>query len=150
VASAIDLVNLPTEDILERVSLDSFVPRAISLLCAWMSEALDGAINPELKLTHFKVCTRLGVPDSILVDLLNTLRFSPNLQVLVLEGLALRDIGPEIIDLITVSCPNMLGLTLVRRHNEWQHETKLAAWPHTSGEYASHFIAFSRLRFFTW
>jgi hypothetical protein len=151
--------NLPAEDILERatpfktlerLSLDNFDPRAILVLCAWMIEALGNVANPELKLTHFKVHTRLGVPDPMLVNLLDTFRFSPNLQILVLEGLALTDVGPEIIDLIAETCPNLRGLTLIRRHNERQLETELAAWPHTSWEYASHFNAFSRLRFFSW
>jgi hypothetical protein len=158
-SSANNRTNLPAEDILgqgtpfktlERLTLDAFVPHAVSLLCAWMMEDLQSATHPELKLTHLKVHTPLGLPDFILIGLLNTLRFSPNLRILVLEGLALTDVGPDIIDLIAETCPNLLGLTLVRRHNERQIETKLAAWPHTSAEYASHFIAFSRLRFFSW
>jgi hypothetical protein len=154
-----DLENLPVEGVLdrimpfkklERLSLDNLDPHVVSLFSAWMLDALEGAVNPELKLTHFKMHTRLGVPDSILIDLLSTLRFAPNLQVLVLEGLALTNLGPEVIDLVAAACPDLLGLTLVRRHNERQLETKLAAWPHTSGEYASRFVAFSRLRYFSW
>jgi hypothetical protein len=155
----IKAANLPAEDILERampfmtverLCLDDFVSGAALDLCAWMIEAVGNVANPELKLTHFKAHTGLGLPDLMLINLLNTLRFSPNLQVLVLEGLALTDVGPEIIDLIAETCPNLLGLTLVRRHNERQLENELAAWPHTSWEYASHFNSFSRLRFFSW
>jgi hypothetical protein len=156
---AVNMQNLPAEGILERTTpfktlerfaLDNFVPHAISLLNDWMVETLESTVIFELKLTHFKVHIRMGVPDSMLNDLLNTLRFAPNLQILVLEGLALTDLGPEVIDLIAGACPNLLGLTLVRRHNERQLETKLAPWPHTSGEYASHFVAFSRLLYFSW
>jgi hypothetical protein len=86
--------------------------------------------------------------DTVVFDLLNALRWSPNMQVLVLEGL--RDAGLELIDRISQACPNLFGLTLIRRHNNRQSETKLASWPHASYEYASHFTSFTQLNHFGW
>jgi hypothetical protein len=148
---------LPAHDILdrlnpfktlERVSLSNFDPNDMLVLSAWIVKASENVAIPDLKLTHFKVHTRLGIANSALSDLLRALRLSPNLQVLVLEGLAGG--GLDIIDSIAEACPNLLGLTLIRRHNDRQTSTKLALWPHTSAEYASRFPAFSRLRYFAW
>jgi hypothetical protein len=128
---------------LERVFLDHFDPDDISALSVWMSEA-----SGSLRLTHFKIHTRWGMDDTVVFDLLNALRWSPNMQVLVLEGL--RDAGLELIDRISQACPNLFGLTLIRRHNNRQSETKLASWPHASYEYASHFTSFTQLNHFGW
>jgi hypothetical protein len=73
---------------------------------------------------------------------------APNLEVLVLEGLESGSL--DLITLIATTCSNLLGLTLIRRHNIRQRKTKLASWPHTLAEYASRFSSFVRLRYFAW
>jgi hypothetical protein len=133
---------------LERVSLDRFNPDDISLLATWISEARDDNPNLRLKLTHFKLHTEYGMSEFAVHRLLAALRWAPNMQVLVLEGLA--EANPEFVDHIAHACPDLLHLTLIRRHNSRQTKTKLASWSHTSSEYACHFSAFTRLRHFGW
>jgi hypothetical protein len=100
-----------------------------------------------MHLTHFKLYARHGVPDSIILDVLNALRSAP-LEVLVLEGIAQGSLAT--VDRIAEHFPNLLGLTLMRREDERQHENKLATLPHFSWQYASRFSAFRRLQHFGW
>jgi len=87
---------------LERLHLDHFDPDDIPALCMWMCEASENNFNPGLKLTHFKICTRWGMDGTAVFNLLSALQWSPNMQVLVLEGL--RDAELELIDRIAQIC----------------------------------------------
>src|SRR6202042_1052661 len=88
---------------LERVWVSNFYHGDISALSVWMTEASGNSFSPGLKLTHFKIHTPWGMDDTAVLDLLSALRWSPNMQVLVLEGL--RDAELELIDRIAHACP---------------------------------------------
>jgi hypothetical protein len=133
---------------LKYFSLERSNPAFISSLSNHLLEGSQNASAPYRNLTHFKIQTGFGIADAELSELLDGLRLAPNLQVLILEGLL--DVGLGIIDYIAEACPNLLGLTLIRRHNERQHETKLTKWPHPSADYASRLSSFSKLRYFAW
>jgi hypothetical protein len=115
---------------LQRASFDNFQPDDIPLLASWMSQAAASTTPPNLKLTHFKIRTPNGTEDSLIINLLHCLRLSPKLRILVLDGL--QDGSLNLIDSIAEACPNICGLTLMRRHNVRQIESNLASWPHTS------------------
>ncbi|KAF8999420.1 hypothetical protein BDQ17DRAFT_1360991 [Cyathus striatus] len=100
-----------------------------------------------LKLTHLKISAVTGLDDRFLFQLLDALESAP-LQILVLDGI--KEGSFELFDRIAAKCPNLMGLTVFRRENTRQRQTKLATWPHASYEYASHFSAFQCLRHFSW
>lgn len=138
---------------LERVCLHRFNPEHVVTLCEWMTQAASigpgSTTSPMLKITHFKLHTARGTPDSSIIQLLGVLQFCPDLVTLVLDGL--RDAELALIDHIGQACPNILGLTLIRRHNDRQTESRtFALWPYTSGQYGSRFGVFTRLRYFCW
>lgn len=133
---------------LERVFLGHFHPDDVSALSMWMNEVSGNSFNTGLKLTHFKIQTRWGMNNADVFNLLDALQWSPNMRVLVLEGL--EDAKLELIDRVAHACPNLHGLTLIRRQSDRQNETKLASWPHPSYEYASRFTAFTQLKHFGW
>jgi hypothetical protein len=128
---------------MQRLSLSSIHDASIPLLPNVLASQPGGLMH----LTHFKLYARHGVPDSIILDVLDALRSAP-LEVLVLEGIAQGSLAT--IDRIAEHFPNLLGLTLVRREDERPHENKLATLPHFSWEYASRFSAFKRLEYFGW
>ena len=128
---------------MQRLSLSSIHNASTPLLPNMLASQPGGLIH----LTHFKLYARDGVPDTVILDMLYTLRIAP-LEVLVLEGIAQGSLA--IIDHISRDFPNLLGLTLIRREDEHQHENKQATWPHFSWEYASLFSTFNRLRHFAW
>lgn len=153
---------MPTNDIqerinpfktLERLSLHELDLEAISFFGAWMLAASRQRMysNPSLNLTHFHCQTHAWqrMDDLAVFDLLEALRLSPNLQVLVLRGLACA--GLEVIGRIADACPNLSGLTLISNYdNEGLDNNHGDSWPHTSSEYASRFSAFSSLHYFCW
>jgi hypothetical protein len=133
---------------LEYFALERTHPNFISSLSNHLLEASQNGPAPFANLTHFKVQISFGITDAELFHLLDGLRSAPNLQVLVLEGLLDADLA--IIDYIAEACPNLLGLTIIRRENDRQHETKFIKWPHPSADYALRFSSFSKLRYFAW
>jgi hypothetical protein len=133
---------------LERIFLHNFDLQDIPLLSGWILEASEVTPGASLKLTHFKMHSRWGMTDLEIFEILDALQLSPCMQILALEGL--RDCDLSLIDHIAHTCPNLTALTLIRRHNDRQSETKLAPWPHASWEYAPHFAAFTQLPHFGW
>jgi len=130
---------------LERVYFCYFNDLHVAEFSTWLREA--ATVGPGLRLTHFKLHTERGLNDLEVFQLLDALRLAP-LEVLALDGLQFGDV--ELIDLIAEIFPNLLGLTLVLRHNYRQTATKLSAWPHPSWEYAPHIASFNRLCHFGW
>ncbi|TFK31710.1 hypothetical protein BDQ12DRAFT_693650, partial [Crucibulum laeve] len=129
---------------LERLSLENIDASEIEAFSEWI-RLIRSAYG--LNLTHFKLHAAWGIPDTDIIGLLQALEGAP-LQLLVLEGLSNAEF--PVLDSIANLFPELLGLTLVRRHNDYQYENKLAVWPHASWEYASHFQQFTKLRHFCW
>ncbi|KAK1224034.1 hypothetical protein PQX77_013095 [Marasmius sp. AFHP31] len=103
-------------------------------------------------LTHLKLRTYHPVPDHLALPLLDALGSAP-LVVLVLEGLQQGSL--TLLERIVQLFPDLVGLTLTREDTRMQREqltTRITAavWPHQSGEYASRFQGFRRLRYFGW
>ncbi|KAJ3505370.1 hypothetical protein NLJ89_g7455 [Agrocybe chaxingu] len=128
-------------DNLERVLLDNVDPSDLIGFTRWL------ITSPPSLLTHFKLHMDWAIPDVEVLAVLSALRPTP-LEILVLEGLAQAEF--DVFQAIGQWFPELIALTLVRRHNRNQHQNKLALWPHSSWEYAKYLEGFKRLRHFCW
>ncbi|KAL0572502.1 hypothetical protein V5O48_009467 [Marasmius crinis-equi] len=130
---------------LRRLSL-AVVWACVPALTTWIQSSLlrTGA---SCTLTHFKLRTDRSAPDEYIIPLLESLQSAP-LEVLVLDGI--REGSLELIRRIVQLFPDLIGLTLIRRENRSQRESKLASWPYQSWEYALELRGFRQLRYFGW
>ncbi|KAF8999421.1 hypothetical protein BDQ17DRAFT_1360993 [Cyathus striatus] len=129
---------------LEKLNVGPISNAGVLDLTRWIE--LNSAEAP-LTLTHLKMSAATGLEERFIFQLVDALESAP-LQVLVLEGI--KEGSFELFDRIAAKCPHLLGLTVIRRENVLQKDTKLATWPHASYEYAPHFSAFQRLEHFSW
>ncbi|KAF8999439.1 hypothetical protein BDQ17DRAFT_1361021 [Cyathus striatus] len=129
---------------LENLFIGHIDDEGVTELARWIE--LNSAEAP-LKLTHLKITATFGLDDGPMFALIDALETAP-LEVLVIDGI--KEGSFELFNRIAAKCPQLLGLTVIRRENILQKEAKLATWPHASFEYAPHFSAFQRLEHFSW
>ncbi|KAL0567372.1 hypothetical protein V5O48_014620 [Marasmius crinis-equi] len=130
---------------LRRVNLN-LVVGLVPVLTAWLNTCrLRTATS--CTLTHFKLRTDRLLADNTVIALLESIQSAP-LEVLVFEGL--KDGSLTLMERIAQLFPDLIGLTLIKRENRLQRETKLVPWPHQSGEYATRLRGFRKLRYFGW
>ncbi|TFK68482.1 hypothetical protein BDN72DRAFT_841777 [Pluteus cervinus] len=121
----------------------NFIPEhSLHGLLAWFMDQ-----SPLQNLTRCKYTTKYSVSDTTILTLVDVLAAAP-METLALHGLS--GSGLEILERITIRLPNLIGLTLHRRHNERQRRDVLADWPYPSATYAELFSRFTQLKHFNW
>ncbi|KAL0070145.1 hypothetical protein AAF712_002635 [Marasmius tenuissimus] len=130
---------------LRRLSID-VVWVFVDGVSRWINEAALRSMKP-CTLTHLKLRTDRPISDATIIRLLEAVQQAP-LEVLAIEGLKEGSLG--LFERIPTLFPDLIGLTLIRRENRFQRNTKLATWPHQSGEYATRFQGFKKLKYFGW
>ncbi|KAK7461358.1 hypothetical protein VKT23_008536 [Stygiomarasmius scandens] len=131
---------------LRRLVLDNMFWDQIPSLTAWINSTCHRT-GAACTLTHLKLQTYRPIGDNMVIPFLESLQSAP-LEVLVLIGI--KEGSLTLFRRIAQLFPDLLGLTLIRRENRCQKETKAATWPHQSWEYAAQFEGFHRLRYFGW
>ncbi|KAK1220604.1 hypothetical protein PQX77_016627 [Marasmius sp. AFHP31] len=115
-------------------------------LTTWASDSRLRA-SAACMLTHLKLHTIYPVSESDILPLLEVIATAP-LEVLVLEGI--KEGSLALFQHIATLFPDLLGLTIIRRENVLQRETKMSRWPHQCWEYALQLQNFRRLKYFGW
>jgi hypothetical protein len=131
---------------LERLAIDGLRSDDWVDLIRMVAEASASTRN-KLRLTHFKLALRDGMPTPLLDALLSGLEEAP-LQVLVLKGI--RNGSPELIERIAQLFPDLLSLTLYYYDSDRQHRSRGTVWPFPTWEYAQRLGRFNRLKHFGW
>ncbi|KAJ8087068.1 hypothetical protein PM082_005894 [Marasmius tenuissimus] len=115
-------------------------------LTGWINTTQMRTASP-CTLTHLKLGTERPLSDEIITRLLESIQMAP-LEVLAIEGI--KEGSLVLFERIAGFFPDLIGLTLIRRENRSQRETKPASWPHQSGQYALKVREFRRLKYFGW
>ncbi|KAJ8087570.1 hypothetical protein PM082_006401 [Marasmius tenuissimus] len=123
-------------------------PEEVITLTEWITLSRLRTSAP-CPLTHLKLHMHHPLLDHLAISLLESLSSAP-LQVLVLADI--KNGSLTLVDRIVQLFPDLVGLTLTRQDNQSQkhRRTKQTIWPHQSGEYASRFQGFRKLRYFEW
>ncbi|OCH95343.1 hypothetical protein OBBRIDRAFT_788220 [Obba rivulosa] len=130
---------------LEHLEISELSREDIHRLASWMrASALSGG---GLHLTHFKLDMSVGLDRDELMNLIDVLGMAP-LRILIFEGISYA--GLDLFDRLADMFPRLEALTLIRRENMLQTETKPCAWPHATWEYAPHLARFQCLKYFAW
>ncbi|EMD34022.1 hypothetical protein CERSUDRAFT_97948 [Gelatoporia subvermispora B] len=130
---------------LERLYICEISMEDIHQFIAWIRTG--ASTGNGLRLTHFKLEMSRGLDRTQIVSLVDALESAP-LRILALEGILYA--GLDVFDCVAEKFPRLEALTLVRRENWLQTETKPCVWPHTTWEYAPHLARFQCLKYFAW
>ncbi|EJD42726.1 hypothetical protein AURDEDRAFT_152765 [Auricularia subglabra TFB-10046 SS5] len=105
----------------EHLHLQGFHWNQLNDLIGWLAHSATSSGG--LRMTHLKLYSAWGIPDALGTD-------------------------TALFDTLGQLFPLLEGLTLVRRANERQRESKLCQWPLPVYEYARHMQGLTRLRHF--
>ncbi|KAK1226924.1 hypothetical protein PQX77_010095 [Marasmius sp. AFHP31] len=150
-------VCLPSSEIRQRCNIFckdlcrvciGLAPEDVVTLTEWITLSHLRTSAP-CSLTHLKLHMYYPLPDHLAISLLESLSSAP-MQVLVLADI--KNGSLALVERIVQLFPDLVGLTLTRQDSQSQkhRRTKRAIWPHQSGEYASRFQGFRKLRYFEW
>ncbi|PVF91906.1 hypothetical protein CPB86DRAFT_830330 [Serendipita vermifera] len=118
-------------------------------LVEWMRAAIT--TNEPLKLTHFRIQTRIPIYRHAFRGLLEVLSHAPQLHTCVFEGLATAMALSIMFDIITQYLPTLVGLTIATYDDRAGVSGRsYAVWPSPVWEYAAKFSRFSSLQYFSW
>lgn len=130
---------------LERVVLRDFTPLEVVQIAEAIIQFTSQGHS--LRITHFKLHTRLSLFWEDTLILLTALRGSP-MEYFVLDGVGY--IEPGLFDRIAEAFPQLRSLVVVYRESIRQTKSTDALWPHASWEYAPHLQGFRKLEHFAW
>lgn len=131
---------------LERIFLSGVSIWEVPMLAEWISHAPSSNLVP-IRLTHFKLETKLGIAEEDMNGLLAALEGAP-MRYFVVDGI--RCATPQLLDRIAHAFPTLCSLTLIYRDSDRQTRGKMAEWPFPTWEYAPHLAGFHHLKHFGW
>ncbi|KAJ8087397.1 hypothetical protein PM082_006227 [Marasmius tenuissimus] len=119
----------------------------VPALIEWINQSQFRTAS-SCSLTHLNLFTDRPLPDDLAILLLQFLNSAP-LQVLILQGV--KEGSLTLLERIIQLFPDLQALTLTRKAQQFlRFTTAVAPWPHQTGDYASQFQSFRRLKYFGW
>lgn len=132
---------------LERLEIVNVFGDELSLLPRWFAESCLWTEDDRLRLTHFRLTSRAGMPAMAYIPIIDVLFGSP-LRCLRLEGLS--DIDHDIFTVLAHTFPELEDLTLMYMPSGRRGSYEPATWPHLAEHYAPQFAHFAKLKSLTW
>lgn len=145
-------INMPNRDIWPRLQALNNVERVHLAGINWdLNDLIDmfehAAARGRLRLTHLKISSAWSIAELALVRLLVALRRGrAPLRVLALDGV--YPLSLHFFEAIAILFPTLEGLTIIRRDNIRQFESKLCRWDRPIYEYAECMRPLTNLRHF--